>query len=176
MADEHTPQDENEIIALRRAHLAELRGKGNPFPNDFRRSHLAEDLHRAYGDADKEALEAQGVSVAVAGRIVLRRIMGKASFVTLADVSGRIQLYIRADQLGKEVYDDFKQWDIGDIVGARGSVMRTNKGELSVSVSELRLLTKSLRPLPEKHRGLTDTETRYRQRYLDLIANQDEIM
>ncbi len=173
MADEHTEQDENEIIALRRAHLSALRGNGQAFPNDFRRSHLAAELHEAYVDVDKEGLANQAVSVAIAGRIVLRRIMGKASFVTLADVSGRIQLYIRADQLGAQAYDDFKRWDIGDIIGARGTVMRTNKGELSVSVEALRLLTKSLRPLPEKHSGLTDTETRYRQRYLDLMVNDE---
>ncbi|MBT4493968.1 MAG: lysine--tRNA ligase [Gammaproteobacteria bacterium] len=164
--------DENEIVALRKARLAELRSKGNAFPNDFRRQHLALQLHEKFGDQSKEDLEAAGVKTAVAGRIVLRRLMGKASFVTLQDVSGRIQLYIRQDDIGKDDYEEFKSWDIGDIVGAAGTLMKTNKGELTVNVSQIRLLTKSLRPLPEKHKGLTDTETRYRQRYLDLIVNE----
>lgn len=173
MSEDNQQEDENEIIAQRRARLAELRKKGNAFPNDFRREALAGTLREQYDDSDKEDLEAAEQTTAVAGRIVLRRVMGKASFVTLQDVSGRIQLYVRQSDVGKEVYDEFKTWDIGDIVGARGQVMKTNKGELSVQVNEIRLLTKSLRPLPEKHKGLTDTETRYRQRYLDLIMNDE---
>jgi lysyl-tRNA synthetase class 2 len=166
-------QNENEIVALRKAHLAELRDKGVAFPNDFRRKHLATELLEAFGEDSKEALQEKAVSAVIAGRIVLRRAMGKASFITLQDMSGRIQLYVREDALRSEAYDEFKRWDIGDIVGAEGQVMRTNKGELSVSVTSIRLLTKSLRPLPEKHKGLTDTETRYRQRYLDLIMSEE---
>jgi len=166
-------QNENDIVALRKAHLAELRGKGVAFPNDFRRKHLAAELHETFGEDSKEGLQEKAEKASVAGRIVLRRVMGKASFVTLQDMSGRIQLYVRQDGLGIEDYDEFKRWDIGDIVGAEGEVMRTNKGELSVSVTSIRLLTKSLRPLPEKHKGLTDTETRYRQRYLDLIMSEE---
>ena len=164
--------DENEIVALRKARLTELRSQGNPFPNDFRRQHLALQLHQEFESQTKEDLEAAAITTAVAGRIVLRRMMGKASFVTLQDVSGRIQLYIRQDDLGADAYEEFKACDIGDIVGAAGTMMKTNKGELTVNVSEIRLLTKSLRPLPDKHKGLSDTETRYRQRYLDLIVNE----
>ncbi len=165
--------EENRIIALRRAYLAELRQKGNAFPNDFRRQHLSAELHETYGEGTKESLDEQNIRTTVTGRVVLRRLMGKASFITLQDMTGQIQLYIRQDTIGKDEYDDFKRWDIGDIIGATGTVMRTNKGELSVSVDKIHLLTKSLRPLPEKHKGLTDTETRYRQRYLDLMVNQD---
>ncbi len=166
-------QNENEIIALRKSHLDKLRAKGNAFPNDFRRQHEAAELHNTYAGKTREELQEDIVETAVAGRIVLRRMMGKASFITLQDVSGRIQLYVRQSDVGEEVYKDFKRWDIGDIVGANGTMMRTNKGELSVHVTTIRLLTKSLRPLPDKHKGLTDTEIRYRQRYLDLIVNED---
>jgi lysyl-tRNA synthetase class 2 len=166
-------QNENDIVALRKADLAELRSKGVAFPNDFRRKHLATEIHDAFGEDSKEVLQEKAESAVIAGRIVLRRVMGKASFVTLQDMSGRIQLYVRQDGLGTEAYDEFKRWDIGDIVGAEGQVMRTNKGELSVSVTSIRLLTKSLRPLPDKYKGLTDTETRYRQRYLDLIMSEE---
>jgi len=172
MTDE-TELDENEIVALRRSRLTELRALGNAFPNDFRRQHLALQLHEEFGEANKEDLEAAAARTAVAGRIVLRRMMGKASFLTLQDVSGRIQLYVRQDEVGPETYEAFKSWDIGDIVGAAGSMMKTNKGELTVNVSEIRMLTKSLRPLPDKHKGLSDTETRYRQRYLDLMVNEE---
>ena len=165
--------NENDIIALRRAALAELRKEGSVFPNDFRREHLAAELHESSGELSKEELEASPRPAVVAGRVVLRRLMGKASFLTLQDVSGRIQLYVRQDEIGAEAYEAFKAWDIGDIVGASGSMMKTNKGELTVNVSAIRLLTKSLRPLPDKHRGLTDTETRYRQRYLDLMVNDE---
>jgi lysyl-tRNA synthetase class 2 len=170
---ENEELDENEIVALRRARLAERRGKGNAFPNDFRRQHLAVQLHEEFGDQSKEDLETVGVKTAVAGRIVLRRMMGKASFLTLQDVSGRIQLYVRQDDIGVEAYEDYKTWDIGDIIGASGTMMKTNKGELTINVTDIRMLTKSLRPLPDKHRGLSDTETRYRQRYLDLMVNEE---
>ena len=164
--------DDNDIVANRRAKLATLRERGLAYPNGFVRTVFAADLHATYGDTDKEALEAAAVSVVVAGRIMLRRVMGKASFITLQEVSGRIQCYVRRDDVGTSSYDDFKNlFDIGDIVGVSGTLMRTNKGELTVHANKIELLTKSLRPLPEKYHGLTDQETRYRQRYLDLIMS-----
>ena len=147
--------------------------EGPTFPNDFRRSHLALDLAQRYGSDEKETLAEKGVEVAVCGRVMLRRIMGKASFLTIQDASGRIQLYARKADLPDGVYDDFKTWDLGDIVGGRGTLFKTNTGELSVHLTEIRLLTKSLRPLPDKHKGLTDTEQRYRQRYVDLMTNDE---
>ena len=172
-ASEQKNRDESEILTLRRARLTELRKAGNAFPNDFRREHLAEALHSRYGDESKESLSATQHEATVAGRIVLRRMMGKASFLTLQDVSGRVQLYVRQDAIGDAAYEAFKQLDLGDIIGATGSLMKTNKGELTVNVSAIQLLTKSLRPLPEKHQGLKDTEIRYRQRYLDLMTNEE---
>ncbi|MDG1206860.1 MAG: lysine--tRNA ligase [Pseudomonadales bacterium] len=165
--------EENEIIAVRKAKLAELRDKGNAFPNQFRRTDFSEMLHQAHADATKEGLAEQAIAVSIAGRVMLRRAMGKASFVTLADMKGRIQAYIRLSDVGEEAYAEFNKWDIGDIVGITGTMMKTNKGELSVHASQIQMLTKSLRPLPEKHAGLTDTETRYRQRYLDLMMNEE---
>jgi lysyl-tRNA synthetase, class II len=171
---ESLPQDENQIIAERRAKLARLREKGPAFPNDFRRKHLAEDLHAEHGGKTKEALEAEKPGlVVVAGRMLLKRVMGKASFATLQDMSGQIQIYINNDVTGAEVHEAFKHWDLGDIIGVEGTVFKTNKGELSVHASKLRLLSKSLRPLPEKFHGLTDMESRYRQRYVDLIVNPE---
>ncbi|CAI8153413.1 MAG: Lysine--tRNA ligase, heat inducible [Pseudidiomarina mangrovi] len=169
-----TPElDLNSQIAERKAKLAALRKQGVAFPNDFRRDSTAAELHAQYDDADKEALAAQGIRVSIAGRMMTRRIMGKASFATLQDMSGQIQIYAARDNLPEGVYNDgFKKWDLGDILGASGTLFITNTGELSVQVDELRLLTKALRPLPDKFHGLTDQETRYRQRYLDLIANQ----
>jgi lysyl-tRNA synthetase, class II len=164
-------KDENEQIALRRAKLAELRRQGNPFPNDFRRNVVAGELHAEYGAKDPAEVETRNVRVKVAGRMMTRRVMGKASFVHLQDMSGRIQLYVTRDTLGPERYEDFKKWDIGDILGAEGTLFKTKTGELSVKVDEIRLLAKALRPLPEKYHGLTDTETKYRQRYLDLIMS-----
>jgi lysyl-tRNA synthetase, class II len=166
-------QDENEIIALRRHRLNELKAQGNAYPNDFRRTHKANELFDGFGEKSKEELQQDLVETTVAGRIIFRRPMGKASFVTLQDVSGRIQLYVKQSEVGDEAYEDSKHWDIGDIVGVNGVLMKTNKGELTVKVKSLRLLTKSLRPLPEKHKGLTDTETRFRQRYLDLMVNEE---
>lgn len=166
-------QDENQIIALRREKLTQLRQEGIAFPNDFRRDAFAGDLQKRHNASDKETLENQNISVKVAGRIMLKRLMGKASFVTLSDMTGRIQLYIQKDKVGEDVYNAFKHWDLGDIIGAEGQLMKTNHGELSVRVVSIRLLSKSLRPLPEKHLGLTDQEQKYRQRYVDLIANQD---
>jgi lysyl-tRNA synthetase, class II len=167
------PTDENQIIADRRAKLARLRETGRPFPNDFVRTHTAAALHARYGSSEREALEHDPVEVAVAGRIMLKRVMGKASFATIQDGTGRIQLFIADDGIGAAAHAAFKHWDIGDIVGARGLVFRTNKGELSVRCRELRLLTKSLRPLPDKFHGLEDKESRYRQRYVDLIVNEE---
>jgi lysyl-tRNA synthetase class 2 len=177
MTDHTTPEievDENQLIAERQKKLSLIRdAEGPTFPNDFRRSHLALDLAQMYGSDEKETLAEKGVEVAVCGRVMLRRIMGKASFLTIQDASGRIQLYARKADLPDGVYDDFKTWDLGDIVGGRGTLFKTNTGELSVHLTEIRLLTKSLRPLPDKHKGLTDTEQRYRQRYVDLMTNDE---
>lgn len=167
------PQDENQIIAERRAKLIELRQNGNAFPNTFRREHLAAELHLHYDDYSKEQLEAQPNVVTVAGRMVLKRVMGKASFATIQDMSGRIQLYVSDDHTGAAAHAAFKHYDLGDIVGAQGSLFKTKTGELSIRVTTLQLLTKSLRPLPEKFHGLTDQEQKYRQRYLDLITNEE---
>jgi lysyl-tRNA synthetase class 2 len=164
--------DDNEQIAQRRAKLAAWRAGGEAYPNDFRRSALAAELHACCGGLQAAALEAAPRHAAVAGRMMTRRIMGKASFVHLQDMSGRIQLYIQQQTLAEGLYDEFKRWDIGDIVAAEGMLFKTKTGELSVRVERLRLLTKALRPLPEKFHGLVDRETRYRQRYLDLIMNE----
>ena len=166
-------QDENHIIAERRQKLAEWRQTGKAFPNDFQRQNTAGKLQEIYGGKEAEDLEAIPVEVSVAGRIMLKRVMGKASFVTIQDLSGRIQLYVSRDGVGEETYAAFKHWDIGDIVGAVGTLMKTRTGELSVQVSEFRLLTKSLRPLPDKFHGLTDVELKYRQRYVDLLMNEE---
>ncbi|HET9651235.1 MAG TPA: lysine--tRNA ligase [Usitatibacter sp.] len=167
------PQDENQIIAERRQKLARLREGGQAFPNDFRRKDLAAELHAAHGGKPKEALESEKPHATVAGRMMLKRVMGKASFATLQDMSGQIQVYINNDVTGAEVHEAFKHWDLGDILGVEGTVFKTNKGELSIHATKLRLLTKSLRPLPEKFHGLTDMEQRYRQRYVDLIVNPE---
>ena len=165
--------DENQLIAQRREKLAAMREQGNAFPNDFRRDVMAGELHAEYGEKDKESLEAQGLRVRVAGRMMSRRVMGKASFAHIQDMSGRIQLMVRKENLGDEAYESFKRdLDVGDIIGAEGVLTKTNKGELSIRCDDIRLLTKSLRPLPEKFHGLTDQEQRYRQRYLDLIMNE----
>ncbi|MDZ7663144.1 lysine--tRNA ligase [Thiohalophilus sp.] len=168
------PVDEHKLIAERRRKLAELRESGVAFPNDFRRNVMAGELHAEYGEKSAEELEANPVRVSVAGRMMLRRIMGKASFCTVQDMSGRIQLYVRRDDLPEGIYNEqFKKWDLGDIIGAEGTLMKTRTGELSIKADSVRLLTKSLRPLPEKFKGLSDQETRYRQRYLDLIMNEE---
>lgn len=164
-------------MAQRKAKLDALRQQGNPFPNDFRRDSVAADLHRTYDDEgnveDGEALKAKGIRVKIAGRMMTRRIMGKASFATLQDMSGKIQVYVARDNLAEGIYNEqFKKWDLGDILGASGTLFKTRTGELTIEVDEIRLLTKALRPLPDKFHGLADQETRYRQRYLDLIANQ----
>jgi lysyl-tRNA synthetase class 2 len=166
--------EDNEIVRHRREKLAALRAQGDSFPNDFRRTAVAADLQARYGDVAREELASFGVEVAVAGRVMLRRVMGKASFFTLQDVSGRIQCYLRREQIGDAAYEAFETlWDIGDIVGVTGTLFRTNKGELTVEGHRVRMLAKSVRPLPEKFHGLTDQETRSRQRYLDLMMNEE---
>jgi len=177
MTDEASaqPVDENHLIAERRSKLAALRGQGIAFPNDFRRGDYAQDLQDAYADAERwsgEALEGEGRRVALAGRLMAKRVMGKAAFAQIQDVSGRIQLFLQSTALG-DIYDAFKGWDVGDIVAVEGTLMRTRTGELSVKADTLRLLTKSLRPLPDKWHGLSDVEQRYRQRYVDLIVTPE---
>ena len=172
MADEEL-KDESKLIAERRRKLAELRESGNAFPNDFRRNALAEELHEAFGEHEDEHLREEAVEVKVSGRMMVKRVMGKASFVKLQDRTGQIQLRLERDRLADGIYQGFKKWDVGDIVGASGTLFKTKTGELTVMVDELRLLTKSLRPLPEKFHGLADKEIRYRQRYVDLIMNED---
>jgi lysyl-tRNA synthetase, class II len=171
-------QDENSIIAERRAKLAAIREKGIAFPNDFRPQHKAAALQDQYGETERDALEEQAVKVVVAGRMMLKRVMGKASFATIQDASGprcdgRIQLYITSELAGADAHEAFKHYDLGDILGAEGTLFKTKTGELSVKVSNLRLLTKSLRPLPDKFHGLSDHETKYRQRYVDLITSEE---
>ena len=169
MSDEH-----QDILSVRRAKRDAWLAASGGYPNAFRRGQLAGELHDQAAELDKPALEEQALSARVCGRVMLRRVMGKASFITLEDPSGRIQCYLTKNDLGEEVYGQFKDWwDIGDLVGVEGVLMRTNKGELTVHAESVVLLNKTLRPLPEKFHGLTDTETKYRQRYLDLIMNED---
>ena len=164
-------QDENNLFEVRKEKLKKLREQGKDYPNSFRRNELAKELIKEYSDLSKDDLENTSISVKVAGRIMLRRLMGKASFTTIQDMSAQIQLYLREDTLSN--YDDFKTWDIGDIIGVEGELFKTNTGELSIKVTKAILLTKSLKPLPEKHQGLVDVEQRYRKRYLDLLVNEE---
>ncbi len=166
-------QDENQLIALRREKLGEMREAGIAFPNDFNREFYAADLQKKYEEFEKPWFNDNEVRVSVAGRIMLKRVMGKASFITISDTSGRIQVYAQIKLLGEEVYESFKTWDSGDIVGIEGILFRTQTGELTVKADKAQLLTKSLRPLPEKFHGLSDQEQRYRQRYLDLIMSDE---
>ncbi len=166
-------QDTNKIIEERRAKLTALRAKGVAFPNDFVREHYAGDLTAKHGATEREVLAQEAVSVTVAGRIMLKRVMGKASFATIQDTSGRIQVYISEGDTGKDAQDAFKHYDIGDIIGVTGTLFKTKTDELTIRCKYLFLLTKSLRPLPEKFHGLTDQEIKYRQRYVDLIVNED---
>ena len=165
-------EDTTEQSAQRRAKLAELRARGQAYPNDFRPDARAGDLHARFAGTSAEALEREPVTVAVAGRMMTRRVMGKASFAHLRDGSGDIQLYVRRDDLPQGQYAEFKRFDIGDIVAVEGVVFRTRTNELSVKAHSVRILVKSLRPLPEKYHGLSDVETRYRRRYVDLIVNE----
>ncbi len=165
-------EDVNEQIRQRREKLKALRDKGNAFPNHFKRDHLAACVHAEYGEVTNETFEAKPIHVKMAGRIMTRRHMGKASFINIQDMSGQMQVYVRQDELPEGVYEDFKHWDLGDIVGIEGKLFKTKTNELSVKASKIELLTKALRPLPEKYHGLTDQEMRYRQRYLDILSNE----
>ena len=173
MSEPIPPVDENALIAQRRSKLSKLRETGVPFPNDFRRNVVAGELHAEYGGKAPEFFDDNPRRVRLAGRLMAKRVMGKASFAQVLDMSGRMQLFLQRETLGVERYDEFKTWDIGDIIGAEGTLFKTKTGELSVKVDSLRLLTKSLRPLPEKFHGLSDQETRYRQRYVDLIMSEE---
>jgi lysyl-tRNA synthetase, class II len=167
--------DDNQLIAERREKLAAIRTKapgGVAFPNDFKPRDHAADLHRLHEAKENDELEPQAIGACVAGRMMLKRVMGKACFATLADGSGRIQLYVQADAVGAELLDEFKHWDLGDILGAEGTLFKTRTGELSIKVTAIRLLTKSLRPLPDKFHGMADQELKYRQRYVDLIMDE----
>ena len=164
--------EENKIVSERREKLAKLRAAGVAYPNDFTRTHMTQQLDAVHGDKSKEQLEQEPVQATIAGRLMLKRVMGKASFGVIQDHVGRLQIYVSEDRTGKEKHAEFKHFDLGDIVGVSGVLFRTQKGELTLHAHDLRLLTKSLRPLPEKFHGLTDQEQRYRQRYLDLLMNE----
>lgn len=170
-------QDENAIIMERRSKLQEIRARGIAFPNHFKPENYSQDLHDLYDKENKEDLEKKGVVVSIAGRMMLKRVMGKASFATIQDKQGKIQLYVARDLINSdanpELYMHFKKWDLGDILGAKGKVFKTNTNELTIEVTEIVLLTKSIRPLPEKFHGLSDQEIKYRQRYVDLIVNEE---
>ncbi len=172
MAD-NNDEPENRLIAERRAKLARLRDAGTAYPNDFHRNALADELLAAYQSHSPESLAATPIEVRVAGRLMVKRVMGGTSFVKLQDRSGQIQLMLKRDRLGEPLYAEFKKWDVGDIVGARGELIKTKTGELSIDAAELRLLVKSLRPLPEKWHGITDPEMKLRQRYVDLIMSEE---
>lgn len=169
---EQQPLDENHLIAERRQKLARLREQGPAFPNDFKPTHRAGVLHLLYDEQSKEELAQHNHEVAIAGRMMLKRVMGKASFATLQDSTGRIQIYLDKGTLGEDHYEAFKHWDLGDILAIEGTVFKTNKGELSVHAHVAKVLTKSLRPLPDKFHGMADQELRYRQRYVDLIVTE----
>lgn len=166
------PLDENSQIAQRREKLQELRVEGNAYPNQFKRTHLAACLHGEYGQKTHDELESNPIEVSLGGRMMTRRHMGKASFCNIQDMSGRMQLYVRQDELPAGQYEAFKHWDLGDTLAVKGVLFVTKTGELSVKAKDIQLLAKSLRPLPEKYHGLTDQETKYRQRYLDLMMNE----
>lgn len=172
MSEPSQPADENKLIAERRAKLEKLRGGGPAFPNDFRRDALADQLLTAYGERPPEWFEKNPVHVKVGGRMLAKRVMGKASFAKIADRTGQIQLFAQSEPLGAR-YEEFKSWDVGDVIGVEGVLFRTKTGELTVRADKLRLLVKSLRPLPDKWHGLADQEIRYRQRYVDLIVSPD---
>ena len=174
---ESAPVDENQLIAERREKLNVMRerqaqGLGIAFPNDFKPAHHASNLHALHGEKTPEALVEEGQFAKVAGRMMLKRVMGKASFATLQDSTGRIQIYIVRDDVGEELYADFKHWDLGDIIACEGKLFKTRTGELSIHASSIRMLTKSLRPMPDKFHGVHDQEIKYRQRYVDLIMDE----
>jgi lysyl-tRNA synthetase class 2 len=172
------PQDDNQLMLERREKLKALRqaqaeGHGPAFPNDFKPADHAASLFAVHDEQSTEELAEQGTTAKVAGRMMLKRVMGKASFCTLQDSTGRIQIYIKGEDVGAEVYASFKHWDLGDIVAAEGTVFKTKTGELSIHASRIRLLTKSLRPMPDKFHGMADQEVKYRQRYVDLMTDED---
>ncbi len=169
---ETSDQNENRLIAERREKLGQLREKGDAFPNDFRRDFIAGEVHAIYGEHSAESLEAESPVVHVAGRMMAKRVMGRVSFIKIQDRSGQLQLFVERDRISPELYKEFKSWDVGDIVGAAGPLFKTKTGELSVRTDELRLLVKSLRPMPEKWHGIADQELKLRQRYVDLIVNE----
>ena len=176
--ENNVPQDENKLIAERREKLKALREQVKSqgavaFPNDFKPEHRAATLIAEHADKPAEELEAAAVTVSVAGRMMLKRVMGKASFATIQDSTGRIQLYVTRDAVGEDVYADFKKWDLGDIIGAEGVLMKTKTGELSIKATKIRMLTKSLRPMPDKFHGMADQEQKYRQRYVDLMMDEE---
>ncbi|TDR82682.1 lysine--tRNA ligase [Paludibacterium purpuratum] len=166
-------QDENQIMAERRLKLKAIREKGVAYPNDYKRNAFAKDLQDKYAGKPGDALEAEKIEVAVAGRMMLKRVMGKASFATLQDFTGAIQIFVASDDIPAEAYDDFKRWDMGDILGVKGTLFITKTGELTVRASEVRLLSKAIRPLPDKFHGLADQEQKYRQRYVDLVMHEE---
>ena len=170
--EEDSTLDINEQIVQRRAKLEALRAQGNAFPNDFRRDSFSAQLHEQYHDYDHDQLEKESIQAKVGGRIMMRRLMGKACFLHIQDMTGRIQLYLRQEELPAGVFEEIKKWNLGDIIGSAGVLFKTKTGELTVRVQTIQLLTKSLRPLPDKFHGLTDQEARYRQRYLDLMTNE----
>ncbi|HLF67036.1 MAG TPA: lysine--tRNA ligase, partial [Gammaproteobacteria bacterium] len=171
--DQAAEQEQSEQLTIRRQKLEQLRQQGIAYPNDFKPNGLVGELVAQYGELNKESLEQADYQTKVAGRMMTRRLMGKASFVHMQDMSGRMQIYLRENDLPEGQYQQFKGWDLGDIIGVEGTVFKTKTGELTVKASNVRLLTKALRPLPDKFHGLSDHETRYRQRYLDLLANED---
>ena len=176
-AAEAAPVDENQLIAERREKLKVIRerqaqGLGVAFPNDFKPAHHAATLHELHGDKTAEVLTQEGQLAKVAGRMMLKRVMGKASFATLQDSTGRIQIYVTRDDVGEDIYADFKHWDLGDIVACEGRLFKTRTGELSIHASSIRMLTKSLRPMPDKFHGVHDQEIKYRQRYIDLMTDE----
>ncbi len=167
------PLDENQIIAERRAKLARQRELGIAFPNDFVPADRAQPLFELHEDKSREELEAAAVQVSLAGRMMLKRLQGKASFATIQDATGRIQLWLNDEGVGAAAHEAFRHWDLGDIIAAEGTLFKTRKGELSVRCASVRLLAKALRPLPDKFHGLADQEMRYRQRYVDLIVTEE---
>ncbi|MEE4184489.1 MAG: lysine--tRNA ligase, partial [Gammaproteobacteria bacterium] len=173
--DESTARErgENKLVTERRGKLATLRATGFAFPNTYRRTALAGQLHHVYDDYSNETLQDDPIDVQIGGRLMTKRVMGKVSFATIQDRSGQIQVFLQRDALAEGVYTAFKSWDLGDIIWARGPLFRTKTGELSVRAEDIVILTKALQPLPEKFHGLADQESRYRQRYLDLITNSD---
>jgi lysyl-tRNA synthetase class 2 len=168
-----SPEDENRYIAQRREKLSQLREQGQAYPNHFKRSDFAQSLHDEYGDLSRQQLDDKSISVSLAGRMMFKRVMGKASFAQLQDMSATMQIFVQRDAIGEDAYEAFKHSDIGDIYGVTGVLFQTRTGELTIKIKTLELLTKSLRPLPEKFHGLTDQEQKYRQRYIDLIMNED---